>query len=441
MNHKTLIAALLVMYLFVPVWLTGQLRVDADIKIRTEYRHGYLQPATDTMKAAFATGQRTRLALQYKNEDFSLKVSLQDVRIWGQDNLYNATSTNGDTESLQTAEAWIGYQPNKYLLVKLGRQPWVYDRERILASREWTHYGLFYDAALLSYKKEKWQADLGLSYNNKTENVAGNPYFEDKNRFQSLNFLYLKNQFSDKLTASALGLATGYNPVGISNNLNFTYTTGGTVQYQFNPVTIYAEGYYQFGKNNAGRDVDAYFFTANVQYQLNDGNVIPGVGFDYFSGHDATNTNANYQNTDHTFDMMYGARFVYYGHMNQFVFSGKQYESGGLRDLYATLDLKIKKRHMLKTLVHAYAFTANYAAPSSTAGQFKGMDKNLGWEIDLMYNYRINSFAKLSVGACYLGASNTLNQIKGIEPQHAGQSYFAWTSLHLTPQLFQKEKQ
>jgi len=414
----------------------AQLRITSDFRTLGEARHGYMEPAVDTSQVATFISQRSRISLEYKRDRISLKFGVQDVRVWGEDDQYTGSGTFGDSESLQTAETWMQYNFTDSILVKLGRQIWAYDEQRILSGRDRNQYGLFYDGALFSFNRGKWQADIGASFNNTAQNLYDNPYYTDKNRFQTLDFVYLKNSVSKQLDISAIGVATGYQDQQTRNKLNVMYTGGATATFSFTDVLLHTEGYYQTGKNNKAKDVSAYFITAHGSYKLFEGKLMPEIGADYFSGHDATNSDADYAGTDHSFDILYGARFKYYGNMNQFMFVGKPFENGGVRDYYATITAKPNKKNVVKAQYHNFGLTADYASATSTPEQFDALDKALGSEIDLIYTHAISKDIKASIGGGYLLPTKSLEYLKGQNKIDNSQSYYVWASLRFSPELF-----
>ena len=93
--------------------------------------------------AGFFISQRTRLNLGYKNPRFSVGITVQDVRVWGQDastiNRYAAPGLDG----IMIHEAWAQVnlldtaRKDMELQVKLGRQELNYDDARLLGNLDW----------------------------------------------------------------------------------------------------------------------------------------------------------------------------------------------------------------------------------------------------------------------------------------------------------------
>ncbi len=124
--YKTLImsnqnASILLFFLFAlsTIKTTAQtLNIDADVRPRFEYRHGFnnLFP-DDADPAAFVT-QRTRLNIGYKAEKLQLFIAIQDVSTWGDTRQILPIDGN---DSFSLFQAWTQLQINENWSTKLGR--------------------------------------------------------------------------------------------------------------------------------------------------------------------------------------------------------------------------------------------------------------------------------------------------------------------------------
>ena len=61
----------------------GQFTLSGEIRPRAEFRNGFKTLNTEANDPAFFIEQRSRINFGYKNEKLGFKLSLQDVRIWG----------------------------------------------------------------------------------------------------------------------------------------------------------------------------------------------------------------------------------------------------------------------------------------------------------------------------------------------------------------------
>ncbi|MFV0539613.1 MAG: hypothetical protein ACK5MZ_00040 [Aestuariibaculum sp.] len=71
--------------MFSIIGFTGfaQLTIDAELRPRFEYRHGYKSLFPDNAEPAAFVSQRTRLNTGFIKDKYSFYLSLQDVRVWG----------------------------------------------------------------------------------------------------------------------------------------------------------------------------------------------------------------------------------------------------------------------------------------------------------------------------------------------------------------------
>jgi hypothetical protein len=74
---------LLILLCFSSNLIWSQFQIGAELRNRTEYRHGYKTLFADDIDPAFFNAQRTRLNTQYTTDGLKIVLSVQDVRTWG----------------------------------------------------------------------------------------------------------------------------------------------------------------------------------------------------------------------------------------------------------------------------------------------------------------------------------------------------------------------
>ena len=322
----------------------AQLKFDAELRPRAEVRHGYKNLPDSASIPAFFVSQRSRFGLTFTHDKYEMRLAIQDVRVWGDEKLYSSTGVYGDYSSIDLKEAWIKFFVTKYFSIKAGRQELKYGDQRLIARRNWNQNGLSYDALVFGYKKH-FTLDAGLSYNNDNENTFDMIY--DTNKIKTFNFLYFSNEFTDQLKTSATYIASGYQKPFTKGIIYLKNTLGGDITLTLHNTSVFGSCYYQFGKNSKGNDVKAYMFSTYVQQKINPLTLIGGT--DYLSGHDNTNENSHYVDTDHRFDLLQGARHGYYGHLDYFSNLNKGTGGGGLIDAY------IKSQYSLSEKISIHA--------------------------------------------------------------------------------------
>ena len=152
--------------------LTGQLRT------RTEVRNGLGNLVPKGSKAAAFTSQRTRLVFGYKWDRLTFGLSVQDIRVWGQD---ASSVSNADGNRLMLHEGWaeltlanktdstIRFRLLDALSLKIGRQELSYDDVRLIGNLDWLQQGRRHDMALLKAVHKGWQVDIGYAYNQNSD--------------------------------------------------------------------------------------------------------------------------------------------------------------------------------------------------------------------------------------------------------------------------------
>jgi len=204
--------------------LSGQLRT------RTEIRNGLGNLVLKGSKAAAFTSQRTRLIFGYKWDRLTFGVSVQDVRVWGQD---ASSISNADGNRFMLHEAWADLQlANKadtsikfklfdLMSIKIGRQELSYDDVRLIGNLDWLQQGRRHDMALLKTVHKGWQVDIGYAFNQNSDafGTAGTGYVPANVP------AYVKNSMGN-LVATPAGLLP---LAGAGNAANVSAKTGTPV--------------------------------------------------------------------------------------------------------------------------------------------------------------------------------------------------------------------
>ena len=408
--------------LFLSSTLKAQFSIDAELRPRTEQRHGYKQLPVEDNKAAYFISQRSRLNFNYIQEKYRMGFSIQDVRVWGDEDLYSSTGVKGNNASLDLYQAWLWLKLGSNSFIKVGRQQWSYDNQRLLSGRNWGQHGLTYDGILYGYKKNNFQFDLGLSLNNDSENLFGNEYTPDKMKF--LDFIYLKQNITNKSYLSFTGILSGYQKEEDSETVYLTATFGPYLKIKSENYSLSGNIFYQMGTKQTGENVNAYMFSLAGDYQI----FVPfnvGIGLDWLSGEsDAPG--------DNSFDILYGGRHRFYGEMDYFSNLYKSTLDLGLRDFFAKFGYEINAAHSVNLNYHF--FSLQKEIDEIGAADF---DKLLGDEIDFIYRYKANIPVDLRIGFSVFFPSETMEHLQSAAPSDF--SYFSYLMLTFTPELFSKE--
>ena len=406
--------------LFIVFETKAQFKIDAQYRPRFEYRDGYRKLATDGSVPTGIISQRTRLFFSYESEKIKIKFTPQDVRIWGDEQLASSTGVYGDNASLDLFEAYAEIKMGNLGWISVGRQQLVYDYERLLAARNWNQNGLAYDAVVFKLDVSQWNIHAGSSWNSLDATLSDNFYLP--NRIKSLNFLWINRKFYNKLNFSFLHIASGVTETDSTNTLHFRQTTGIYADYKSNNLKLRGNAYYQYGKNKTGINISAFLFDADIAYKI--GKLTSGLGLSYLSG------NKNPEGTtDNLFNILYGARHKYFGHMDYFSDFAKHTKEGGLTDFYVYLEYKFSKTISLTNIGHYFQLAqTNSNTPNN---------KNLGYENELMLKYKFNDWGSIKSGYVFYLPTESFKILQDVPNDKFSQ--FFYLELTIKPTLFKQK--
>ncbi|SFN84086.1 Alginate export [Capnocytophaga haemolytica] len=382
--------------------------IDANLKSRAEYRHGQGAVFPSGAEPAFFVGQRVRLGGTFEKDWLTLRLSGQQIFTWG-----SAGQPVGEQPTqFGVYEAWAGLRLGDSWGLKLGRQVFSYDDERVLGELDWSHYGRFHDGALVRYNSNGWDADLALAFNQQGQPTVGNDYLIVKGTsYKAMQFLHLNKKW-DGNTVSFLFMNTGFqnvaSPTG-ADGVSQMQTTGLYGKFPINALTLEASAYYQFGKYNK-TDVSAYQWRLEATYQLP--KVLVGLGAEMLSGKKDGDKIKK-------FKPLFGTNHKFNGFMDLY-YVGSTEGDTGLNDYYAKANVKFNEKSSLLFMPHV--FTRN-VTPS-------GAKSYLGTELDFVYSNKLMQDVVLNVGYSHHFASDELGIGK------SGVQNWAYAELLIRPTLF-----
>lgn len=404
------------LFLFVPASeAMAQFSLRADVRARSEYRHGYATlPVPDT-SAAFFISQRSRLILGYKTDKFTLGLSVQDVRVWGDE------EQQRDVPSLALHEAWGDIAITDNLGLKIGRQELVYDDQRLIGNSDWVQQGRSHDAAVLHFNDEGWKVDLGGAYNQKAEYRFGTDYMASN--YKVLSYLWLGKEFST-VKFSLLGVTDGYQTSDTTSQTVYRYTYGGNGEYKSNGFSVRATVYGQSGKDQSRKTIDAYMAALAAGYTF--GNMNVTTGYELLSG---TNMAEKEKNT--TFNTLYPTNHKFYGLMDYFLVPPRDTKNGGLQHIYATFQYQPLQNLRLHLDGHYLSLANDIVNPVSLGNP---LSRNLGTEVDLWAGYNLTDDILLQGGYSRMFATESMERIKGGSRKET--AHWAWLMIIIKPVLF-----
>lgn len=419
---KTLIFLSLLMLVSSVYSQDNKFTLGVEYRPRGIFNHGYQSPKPSNMESVMSVSQRTRINLGFQRDKLKTYISIQDVRLWGDDNNYNQTATLGNSESLRIHQAWFSLQLTPKMNLKIGRQVFNYDDERLLSGRRWLDYQVTYDAALLTMKKDNCKLDVGLSWN--AESIKSNLY--PLGKLRTLNFVRYETK-RDNVKFSAIALISGNNIEEDSGSVFLKGNYGVNGVYSNHNFNIKSSFYYQHNLNNKSNNVSAYSFSFHAKQKLCDGRFAWGLGIDHLSGQDEKDP--GYSGTMHNFDRLYGVRHGAYGYMDMFNITPLQ----GLNNCMLKTEYKFSDKAMINADFHWFSLNKDRYDMSNPSEK---LDKNLGQELDLTFKWKFMKDVKLQAGASVYFTTGSLKQVKNVNSIETDLPFFGYVMISVNTKIF-----
>jgi antitoxin component YwqK of YwqJK toxin-antitoxin module len=426
MKQKLYILGFIFGTILLPLAGFSQFTVTGEYRPTAEMRKGYRYLTTDAYKPAYFISQRTRVGFYYEHEWIKTGMSFQDVRIWGDESLYSSSGVVGDMASVELNEAWVQLSFLKKSSLKIGRQYFDYDDTRLLSTRNWNNHSIKYDAILYQYIDTKLSIDAAVSYNNQLDTYFGNIY--PPNKMKTLNFVHASYKINDQFKAALMVLASGYTKNDSTETIYIRGSYGAIVNYQTDKTKAMMSMYLQNGKNATGIKASAYNVNLKATYKISKFNL--GGGITLVSGDDASDTK-----TDNMFDLHYGNRHSYYGHMDFFTGMPKATGNGGLNDFFITTQFKLNEKTTFTADYHYFALNNDVKDKTITTSTVY-LDRALGSEVDLNFNIKLHKIVELQGGYSFMLPTSSMLNLQGIAESDKDFSSWVWLQMIVKPVFF-----
>ena len=429
----------------------NSLTISVDMRVRTEYRHGYRNlPLKDTAagSAAFFVNQRTRLNFDYKTKRFDFYASIQDARVWGeQDPREGQGTVNGavtanptTTFPLYLFEGYVEPHFNDRWSVRIGRQRIVYDNQRLYAENDWRLPGNSHDAVRFIYNnKINLNTELTFSFGQSSENNFTTNYAPTTSllstgasrNYKDLLVHYLNYKISKTLILTTINTMDGYQS-SVPGKYQTTYqrfTVGGRLEYQTYNWYATFSGYYQTGKDSTGKKISAYYIQPELKYSTKTLSV--RLGFELLSGQDSTVASDKTNN----FVPLYGVAHRFMGNLDLFTTFPSDVNNGGLFNPYLFFQYT-KNKWNVRLENHLFYSEKNAA--------FKALpvaNKYLGFENDWRVNFKPTPIIDLEYGFCWASVTKSMAEVRNPKSsasllnRYSKTPYWSYLSIKVTPTI------
>ena len=400
-----------------------ELDVNLQIRPRFEYRNGYKTLLPEGQEGTSQISQRSRLNFNYKQDEFTVKLTFQNTRTWGD----VAPTATADKNGVAVFEAWAQYDFTEKWSARMGRQVLSYDNQRIFGEMDWAQQAQSHDAFTVTYHTEKQKLDLGGAYNSNAENVLQTPYTISS--YKTLQYAWYHNQFNNAFGLSLLLLNTGYEYANADAKLLVDYkqTFGTYLVYKKSKIDSNFWLYGQTGKSTDLK-VSAWNAAANFGYQISE-SFKAGLGYEFLSGKDTNDGSAVIK----SFNPIFGTNHGFNGYMDYF-YVGNHLNNVGLQDAFLKLNYNVNK-WQFALMPHVFLAAADVVTP---VPQSEKLDSYLGTEIDVTFGYNFKKEITLTGGYSQMFGSKTLEFIKAGDAGHTNN--WAWLMISVNPRIFSWKK-
>jgi len=408
----------------------AQFTVSGELRTRGEYRNGYKTIPTSSTNSLTMVGQRTRLNVFYEKEKLTTYISLQDARIWGED------KWKADNNGLGLFEGWVEYRFSNNVALKAGRQPLIYDDQRLFCSGDWRTFAEAHDIARMLFTSDdkSFHFHLGYAINNSGD-IEGDAFLSEYSlkaiQYKNMVYGHLNKSWSNGFNASLVGVRDGFqtSPVGASQldplGVNYRTTFGSYLEYKTDAWFFSAAGYLQRGTARDHRNIKANFYSARTKYMLSQKNILM-LGYDHYSGTDFSSTDALTETG--TFSTLYGPGHKFLGYMDYF--GVPENHGAGINDLLLRANIGIGEKGELEVTLHQFNLSEEYLSNGSQ------VDKNLGQELDLVYSHKLDNVVTIKAGFSTFFYTESMEQLKGRIPGQGDSALFGWIMLVVKPTFF-----
>ena len=422
MKTKQLFLTFLFASLIITENVKAQFSLDAEYRPRFEYRNGYRRLPDKTTSYALQFSQRTRLSVSYNWKMLKMKVTAQDVRLWGEEKL------KSDNPAFGVYEAWAEIRIVDSLSVRIGRQELIYDNQRLFSNNNWNQNGQVHDLLLFKYSRKGWNADMGGGFNQNKDTLWGTYYGGTavKGNYKVLTFLRIAKQLKH-FEGSLLAVADGFQKEG-GKDLYMRGTYGGCLLYNSKYISPAVRAYYQNGTDATGKPISAYYLNADISFTPIK-YLSALTGCEFFSGNNMADVT---DKTIRSFVPLYGSNHNFNGSIDYITDLQKHTGNSGLIDAYLKLSVKPIKQFSLMVDYHYFSLLYKFISRG------EALSLNYGHEIDLSGKVDIIKEISLQAGYSAMLGSKTMAVIIGGDQNKLGQ--WVWCMLTIKPTLFSYPK-
>jgi hypothetical protein len=328
------------------------------------------------------TSMRTRIGLDALiDQNLSIYVEAQDVRIWGEE---TSTRLDFSADAIDVHQAYLRYNGDEldWLTATIGRQVTWFGGERLVGLVNWSQQGQAFDGVRLDLADERGSVAL-VGYT--IADLSAGPAFEDRQLFGA----YATRPDVGPGTLDAYWLFDRARAATETDqhSIGARWAVEGEIDGRL-------EATYQLG-TRADTDVAAFMFGARVGTAFAEGRARATLWYDYVSGDDPATPEVE------VFGTLYATGHKFYGLADVFTNIPAHTGGAGLQDIAAKLSFTL--RDDLTGNVDVHTFRAADDTGLSSA--------HFGDELDLSLLHRYSPNFSVMVGFSYFVQDEPLAEV------------------------------
>lgn len=360
------------------------LTLGIEYRPRTELRYGYRKLPTFDAQPAFFTSHRARLNLGYEGEKMKFIISIQDIRLWGEE------ATRDRFGELQIFEFYAMPQLNDHWSMKIGRQRLSFDDERFFAQNNWRQASGKHDGVNIIYRSSSVDFDWFTAFNQSSMGNFGTYYQPGFVGYKFLTAHLMTWNLHPHTTLVSTIFADGYQGTAPFEKTYFKATTGIKLKQAIGTKTkISASLFTQNGKLPTNQKIRAWFYDLELQHTISP-NYQLRTKIQYFSG--GNEANDEFSNS---FLAQYGAFHKFNGRMDYTAKTVDTYNHESLVNPHIIQDVQLNDRFKISLETHLLGTQSYFYA----------------LENDLRVMWKVNSWTQLEIAYMNLASNEKIDQL------------------------------
>jgi len=377
-----------------------QFLMNIELRPRAEYTSNYMLPPNDSIDPYFYITQRNRISMQYAREKWLLKSDLQEIHLWDQNN------DNSKVGSINFYQLFFETKL-KSINIRLGRQSILLDNGRLFSDAPWAQQGRAHEGIRIMKSSKNFSNDLFFLFtrNYGTEfEPTYSPVASNKYKYMLVNFFsYNYNKELSFNSMNAVDFLENTN----SGEIYARATSGGRIEFKKKLWYYTLNSYLQFGRNQKGQKLFAYYFQPEIKLSLQKINW--RLGAEIISGSSPKLSS----DSSGDFDVLYGVTWKFNGNMNVFTRFPTDVNRKGLVNPYLFTAIPLSNKLSMRSDFHL--FYTQYPLLNNLGQE---ATKFLGFENDLSFKYIPFKELEINYAFSFYQSTNSMKYLPKIQDEN-----------------------